>query len=227
MEGADHGRSSDGLPEARRVPRRARLSPPRHPFHGRGRRRAMTSRAVAQPPPLDIGASPSSYRMRRRRRTCAGSDDGSGCHRALAEATRLRSRQPRWSHFGVLSEERSVKLPRLRGRESRFRECLDDFVGKGPRVGRQRGRIFIPSEPSANILVRSRRLTRERVGASVQVAHLLEQRLKLLVVDGHEITVLVGSRRSRPVLGRSHPPLMPRPPLVCSVASTFARNSRK
>ena len=82
----------------------------------------------------------------------------------------------------LLAEERLPELPRLGGREPRFLEHLHDCVRDLPLFGRKQGRFRVPVQASANVGMDPRRAC-EVVSELVQLAYLLEQRLKLHVVD--------------------------------------------
>jgi len=88
--------------------------------------------------------------------------------------------------LGSASEERSIELTRLRGRETWLREYVDHFLGQVPLPRRKRRRVaLVPAQPRTNVRVEPHLLAHELVGKSVQVSHLFEQGLELLVVDRH------------------------------------------
>jgi hypothetical protein len=88
----------------------------------------------------------------------------------------------------LLAEESVLKLPNLPRREPRLREHLHDFICKLSLFWWKRGRIVVPAQTSANVRVDPRIRGCELVGKLVQLAHLLEQRLKLPIVDRHAPT---------------------------------------
>ena len=108
-------------------------------------------------------------------------------------------------HFGsdsrapldLLPEEGTLKRLRLRGRESRFREHLDDLIRECPLFRRKHRRVAIPTQASANVRVDPRPFTRDLVRQSMQVSNLIKQRLKLFVGNRHN------RRRVRPPLDES------------------------
>ena len=82
------------------------------------------------------------------------------------------------------------------GREPWLREDLHNLIREFCLFRRERRRISVPVQTSANVRTDLRTRTRDLVRTLVQLAHLLEQRLKLHVVDRHELpTVLVTSWR--------------------------------
>jgi hypothetical protein len=85
----------------------------------------------------------------------------------------------------LLAEESVSKLPSLPRREPRLREYLHDFIRELSLLRRKRGRIGVPAETSANIRLDPRFRWCEVIGKLVQLAHLLEKRLKLPIVDRH------------------------------------------
>jgi hypothetical protein len=74
----------------------------------------------------------------------------------------------------------------LGGRELRFLEYLHDLIRDLALFGRKRRRIWVPAQTSAYVRVHPGARARELVGELVQITHLLEQRLELDVVDGHD-----------------------------------------
>lgn len=86
----------------------------------------------------------------------------------------------------LFAEERASKLPGLPRREPRLREHLHDLICELSLLWRKRGRIGVPAETSQNIGLDPRIRWRELVRKLVQVAHLLEQRLELPIVDRHD-----------------------------------------
>ena len=85
----------------------------------------------------------------------------------------------------------------MRGRESRFREHLDDLIRECPLFRRKHRRVAIPIQASANVRVNPRPFTRDLVRQSMQVSNLIKQRLKLFVGNRHN------RRRVRPPLDES------------------------
>ena len=84
------------------------------------------------------------------------------------------------------SEEHSIELSRLRRGQSWLREHVDDLVGQVSLPERERRRVaVVPAQPRTNVRVESHLLARDLVGEPVQVSHLLQQGLELLVVDRH------------------------------------------
>lgn len=108
-------------------------------------------------------------------------------------------------HFGsdsqapldLLPEEGTLKRLRLRGRESCFREHLDDLIRECPLFRRKHRRVSIPTQASTNVRVDPRPFTRDLVRQSMQVSNLIKQRLKLFVGNRHN------RRRVRPPLDES------------------------
>ena len=88
---------------------------------------------------------------------------------------------------GLASKERLLKLSRLRRRQSRFREYLHDLIRELPLFGRKHWRVGVPTQTSANVLVDPRLLARDLIRKSMQVANLIEQRLKLFVGNRHDL----------------------------------------
>ncbi len=82
-------------------------------------------------------------------------------------------------------EERLLEQPGLVRREAGFLEHLHDLIGQFSLLGRELRRIS-PAQTGPNILVEPRSRGCQLVGEPVQVAHLLEQRLELHVIDRHE-----------------------------------------
>jgi hypothetical protein len=80
----------------------------------------------------------------------------------------------------------------LSGREPWLREYLDDLVGDLPLLGRKRRWIPVPAQTGADVRVKPGVLTRELVGKSVQLANLVEQRLKRRILDGHDLRLPCG-----------------------------------
>lgn len=85
----------------------------------------------------------------------------------------------------VADEERALEPPCLPGREAPILDQLDDLIRELPLLLRKGRRIRVGVQTGANIRVDSRRV-RELVGELMQLAHLLEQRLELRIVDGHD-----------------------------------------
>lgn len=85
----------------------------------------------------------------------------------------------------LLAEESSVQLSTLPGRKPWLLEHFHDLICELPLLSRKRGRIGVPVQTSANVCVDPRARVWELVRESVQVAHLLEERLELGVVDRH------------------------------------------
>jgi hypothetical protein len=77
------------------------------------------------------------------------------------------------------------KLPSLPRREPRLREYLHDVIRELSLLRRKRGRIGVPAETSANIRLDPRFRWCEFIGKLVQLAHLLEKRLELPIIDRH------------------------------------------
>ena len=84
------------------------------------------------------------------------------------------------------TEERSLEQARLGRRQPRRRERLHNVVSDLSLFRRKRRWVPIPAHASADVRVNPRAFARNLVGESMQVAHLLEQRLELRVVDGHD-----------------------------------------
>jgi hypothetical protein len=82
------------------------------------------------------------------------------------------------------AEESSVELSSLGRREARFLEHLQDVIGELLLLGRKRRRVS-PAQTSMNVRVEPGARVRRLVSEAVQLAHLLEQRLELGVVDRH------------------------------------------
>lgn len=87
---------------------------------------------------------------------------------------------------GLSSEEDAVELTRLGARQPRLRKQFDHLIceisllsWKGRRVA------VVPAEPGTNVCVEPHLLARDFVGNPVELLHLLEQGLELIVVDGH------------------------------------------
>lgn len=87
---------------------------------------------------------------------------------------------------GLSSEEDAVELTRLGARQPRLRKQFDHLVceisllsWKGRRVA------VVPAESGTNVCVEPHLLARDFVGNPVELLHLLEQGLELIVVDGH------------------------------------------
>jgi hypothetical protein len=79
------------------------------------------------------------------------------------------------------AEERPLEPPELRRREPRLREYLHHFV-RDLRLFCRKGRwISLPVQTSSNVRVDPRLFARELIRESMQVLHLLEQRLELIV----------------------------------------------
>jgi hypothetical protein len=87
---------------------------------------------------------------------------------------------------GLAAEERLFKLLRLRRRQSWLRKYLHDLICERPLFCWKYRRIAVPAQTSANVLVDPRFLARDLIRVSMQVSHLLEQRLKLFVGDRHD-----------------------------------------
>jgi hypothetical protein len=92
----------------------------------------------------------------------------------------------------LLAEEGALELPRLRGREPGLCEYLHDLVSDLPLLGRKRRWIPVPAQTGADVRVKPGVLTRELVGKSMQLANLVEQRLKRRILDGHELRLPCG-----------------------------------
>lgn len=88
----------------------------------------------------------------------------------------------------LLAEECSPELPGLPRREPWLLEHLHDFIRELSLFRRKWGRIGIPAQTSQNIGLDPRVRWRELVRELVQLAHLLEQRLELPIVDRHDRT---------------------------------------
>ena len=84
------------------------------------------------------------------------------------------------------AEEGPLEPASLRRRESRLREDLHNLVCELPLVGREWRRVSVPGQTSPNVCVDPGALARQFVGDPVQLTHLVEERLELSVVDGHE-----------------------------------------
>jgi hypothetical protein len=100
-------------------------------------------------------------------------------------------------------KERSLKLPCLLGREAPIRDQFDDLIREFPLFVRKGRRIRVGVQTGANIRVDPRRV-RELVSELVQVAHLLEQRLKLFAINGHDPRRIAAKCLHEPF---AHPPL--------------------
>jgi hypothetical protein len=98
------------------------------------------------------------------------------------------ARCPEVADANVLpAEESPLELPKLGRRKPRRRECLHDFIRDLPLFWRQHRRVAAPAQTGANVRVHPRALARELIGESMQVLHLLEQRLKLVVGNRHDL----------------------------------------
>ena len=97
----------------------------------------------------------------------------------------------------LLAEEGTLKCLRLRGRESGFREHLDDLIRECPLFRWKHRRVALPTQASANVRVNPRPFTRDLVRQAVQVSNLIKQRSKLFVGNRHN------RRRVRPPLDES------------------------
>lgn len=87
---------------------------------------------------------------------------------------------------GLSSEEDAVELTRLGARQPRFRKQFDHLICKIPLLSWKRRRVaVVPAEAGTNVCVEPHRLARDFVGNPVELLHLLEQGLELIVVDGH------------------------------------------
>ena len=89
---------------------------------------------------------------------------------------------------GLLAEESPLELPGLGGRQRRLLEQLHNLIRELPLLWRERRRRCVPVQTSANVRVDARARVCELVSELVQLAHLLEQRLELRVVDRHDRT---------------------------------------
>ena len=74
------------------------------------------------------------------------------------------------------------------GRERRLLEQFHNLIRELPLFWRKRRRRCVPVQTSANVRVDARARVCELVSELVQLAHLLEQRLELRVVDRHDRT---------------------------------------
>lgn len=87
---------------------------------------------------------------------------------------------------GLSSEEDAVELTRLGARQPRFRKQFDHLICKISLLSWKRRRVaVVPAEPGTNVCVEPHLLARDFVGNPVELLHLLEQGLELIVVDGH------------------------------------------
>ena len=104
----------------------------------------------------------------------------------------------------LAAEKRALKLSRLRRRQSRPREHLNDLIRKLSLFFWKHRRVAVPTQTSANVLVDPRALTRDLICESVQVPDLIEQGMKLFV----------GNRHDRPGIRPLSNKSFPTPPLV-------------
>lgn len=87
---------------------------------------------------------------------------------------------------GLSSEEHAVELTRLGARQARLRKQFDHLVCKISLLSWKRRRVaVVPAQPSTNVCVEPHLLARDLVGNPVELLHLLEQGLELIVVNGH------------------------------------------
>jgi hypothetical protein len=87
---------------------------------------------------------------------------------------------------GLPPEENAMQLTRLRGRQARLRQRLDHLVCKVSLLSWKRRRVaVVPAQPRPNVCVEPHLLARDFVGKAVELLHLLEQGLELIVVDRH------------------------------------------
>ena len=114
---------------------------------------------------------------------------------------RLRPSGPAWQHerfdrlccvchtadrSGLSSEEDAVELTRLGARQPRLGKQFDHLICKISLLSWKRRRVaVVPAEPGTNVCVEPHLLARDFVGNPVELLHLLEQGLELIVVDGH------------------------------------------
>jgi len=103
-----------------------------------------------------------------------------------------------------LAEEGSVDLSRLQGRQAGSRKRVDSLIGKVTLSCRQSRRsAVVPAQTRLHVCVESGALACGFVRQSVQLAHLLEQRLELLLVKRHNsIRTRGGARGKRPRMSR-------------------------
>ena len=127
----------------------------------------------------------------------------------LAEALAALPMQVVYEPDGLSAEKRLPELPGLGGREPRQCEHLHNLIRKLRLFGRKRRRL-VPAQTSANVLVYPGRGACELVSEFMQLAHLLEQRLELRLVDRHNSPK--GTFLDQPyplpplVLAKKHPP---------------------
>ena len=88
--------------------------------------------------------------------------------------------------MNLAAEVNPEELLRLPGRESWCVERLYDLIRELPLLRRKHRRIAVPVQAGANVRVDPRALTRDLIRESMQVADLLEQRLKLLIGNRHD-----------------------------------------
>jgi hypothetical protein len=87
---------------------------------------------------------------------------------------------------GLSSEEDAVELTRLGARQPRLGKQFDHLICKFSLLSWKRRRVaVVPAEPGTNVCVEPHLLARDFVGNPVELLHLLEQGLELIVVDGH------------------------------------------
>lgn len=114
------------------------------------------------------------------------------------------------------AEEDLVQLARLRGRELRLRKNLHRFVRNPPlHVGKRRW-VQVPAQAGPYVRLNPRGLAGDLVGKPMELAHLLEQRLELRIVDSHVRHTVrdgvascgetAGGRMGRNLQGMSRPP---------------------
>lgn len=104
----------------------------------------------------------------------------------------------------LLPEEGSLELRGLRGREPRLREYLDGLISDLPLLRRKRRGVAVPAQTGAYVRVDPCLFSRNLIRDSMQVLHLLEERLKFIVGNRHD------RPRVLPRPGKS----FPQPPLV-------------
>ena len=74
----------------------------------------------------------------------------------------------------------------MRGGEAWLREYVDHYIREVALVARKWRRLaVVPNQPRTHMCVEAHLLARHLIGKLVQVSHLLEQGLKLFVVDRH------------------------------------------
>lgn len=79
-----------------------------------------------------------------------------------------------------------MELTRLGARQPRLGKQFDHLICKISLLSWKRRRVaVVPAEPGTNVCVEPHLLARDFVGNPVELLHLLEQGLELIVVDGH------------------------------------------